>query len=177
MKRNTTIILFAICALLLIVLSCTLPIYIVTNPTAESNDEEEKDITEIPTLTPTITETPNPTSMPTYAVTPTVAVNLDGPWTIWQGTSQQRLDINFLQKGYEITANAATEDGQSLLFEGVISYDGTSVAGTWQSTSGISGNFVMYLDASYAVFSGNMGGGVPFCGNRLNSSKPAPCLQ
>jgi hypothetical protein len=176
MKRNTTIILFAISTLLLIVISCTLPIYIVTNPTTTEVDEDE-DVTDTPTLTPTVTETPTPTTTPTYAVTPTVSTNIGGPWTIWQGTSQKRLDIDFLQQGFDLTANAATEDGQSLLFEGVVSYDGTSVTGTWQSTSGISGNFVMYLDGSYSMFSGNMGGGVPFCGNRLNSSMPSPCLR
>jgi ABC-type glycerol-3-phosphate transport system permease component len=173
MKRTTTVILLAIASLMLILLSCTLPIYVVTTaPT-----EEEKDITETPTLTPTVTETPTPTSTPTYAVTPTVIVNLDGPWTIWQGTSQQRLDINFLQKGFSLVGNAATGDGQSLFFNGDISYDGTNVTGIWESTSGVSGNFVMYLDGSYATFSGNLGGGVPFCGNRLNASKPAPCLK
>jgi hypothetical protein len=174
MKRNTTIILFAISILLLIVISCTLPIYIVTNPTTTS---EEEDATDTPTLTPTVTETPTPTSTPTYAVTPTVMVNLDGPWAIWEGTSEKRLDIDFLQKGFDLTANAATEDGQSILFKGVISYDGTNVTGTWESTSGTTGNFTMYLDGSYTMFAGNMGGGVPFCGNRMNSTKPSPCLQ
>jgi hypothetical protein len=177
MKRNTTIILFAISALLLVVISCTLPIYIVTSPTTVDEDDEDKDVADTPTQIPAATETPNPTSTPTYAVTPTVSVNLDGPWTIWEGTAQKRLDIDFLQKGYDLTGNAATGDGQSLLFEGVVSYDGTNVTGTWQSTSGTSGNFIMYLDGSYTMFSGNMGGGVPFCGNRINSSKPDPCLR
>jgi ABC-type glycerol-3-phosphate transport system permease component len=173
MKRTSTVILIAIFSLFLILLSCTLPIYIVTNPTATSDD----DATETPTYTPTITETPTPTSTPTYQVTPTVSVNLDGAWTIWQGTSQQRLDIDFLQKDYAITANAATGDGNSLLFEGTISYDGTNVTGDWESTNGTSGSFVMYLDGSYTMFSGNMGGGVPFCGNRLSSNMPSPCLK
>jgi hypothetical protein len=51
------------------------------------------------------------------------------------------------------------------------------VSGTWETTSGTTGNFIMYLDSSYATFSGNMGGGVPFCGNRLNTSMPSPCLK
>jgi hypothetical protein len=175
MKRTIIITLFAVSALLLVVLSCTMPIYIVTNPTSESSSKDEE--TSTPTLTPTVTETPAATYTPTYAVTPTVSVSLDGPWTIWEGTSQKMLDIDFLQDGYNVTANVATDDGQSLLFEGVISYDGTSVSGTWKMTSGVSGNFVMYLDASYSTFSGNLGGGVPFCGNRNSSSKPATCLQ
>lgn len=175
MKRNNTIILFAISALLLIVISCTLPIYIVTSPTVAT--EKNETATDVPTSVPAPTETPLPASTPTYAVTPTVIVNLDGPWTIWEGTAQKRLDIDFLQKGFDLTANASTEDGQSILFEGVISYDGTNVTGTWESTSGTTGNFIMYLDGSYTMFAGNMGGGVPFCGNRMNSSKPSPCLQ
>ncbi len=110
-------------------------------------------------------------------MTPTVSVSLEGPWTIWEGRDQKRLDIDFLQKGFELTGNAATKDGQSLLFEGVISYDGSTVTGTWESTSGTTGSFVMNLDSSYGMFSGNLGGGVPFCGNRLNTSMPSPCLQ
>lgn len=174
MKRTSTVILLALFSLFLILLSCTLPIYIVTSPTSTA---EGKDLTETPTYTPTITETPTPTSTPTYQVTPTVTVNLDGPWTIWQGTSQQRLDIDFLQKDYSVTANTATGDGHSLLIEGMVSYDGTNVSGEWESTNGTSGSFIMYLDGTYSTFSGNMGGGVPFCGNRLSSSMPSPCLQ
>ncbi len=170
MKRTTFIILFAILTILLILLSCTMPIYIVTAPT--ETDDGSTD-----TPTPTLTYTPTVTSTPTYAVTPTVTVSLDGPWTIWQGTSEQMLDINFLQDGFDIIGNAATDDDHSILYEGVISYDGTTVSGTWESTNGTSGSFIMYLDGTYGRFSGNMGGGVPFCGSRTNTAKPAPCLQ
>jgi hypothetical protein len=82
-----------------------------------------------------------------------------------------------MQKYYTITANAVTDDDNSILFKGTISYDGASVNGTWKSTNGTSGNFVMYLDDAYGAFNGNMGGGVPFCGNRVNSQKPNPCLN
>jgi hypothetical protein len=174
MKRTKFIILFAILTILLILLSCTMPIYIVTSPTNTDDDSTDKDAD---TSTPTLTYTPTETSTPTYQVTPTVSVSLDGPWTIWQGTSQQMLDINFLQDGFDITANVATEDDQSLLYEGVISHDGKTVTGTWESTNGTTGSFVMYLDSNFGTFSGNMGGGVPFCGNRTSTAKPATCLQ
>ena len=176
MKRNTTIILFAISVLLLIVIACTLPIYIVTSPEA-TVEKEVVVVTAEPTMIPPEPVAPTVAVAPTYAVTPTVSVNLDGPWTIWEGRDQKRLDIDFLQKGFEVTGNAATEDGQSILYKGSISYDGTSVSGTWESTSGTTGSFVMYLESSYSMFSGNMGGGVPFCGNRLNTSMPSPCLK
>ena len=48
MKRNTTIILFAISTLLLIVISCTLPIYIVTNPPRQARMRTQR----IPNLNP-----------------------------------------------------------------------------------------------------------------------------
>ncbi len=178
MKRKTFIILFAIFTALLVVLSCTLPIYIVTSEeAADKSDEDEDEDEEEATAEPTATLTPTITSTPTYAVTPTVSVYLDGPWTIWEGTDQERLDIDFFQDGFSLVGNAATDDGHSILYEGAISYDGTTVSGTWRSTRGTSGNFVIYLDSSYSVFGGNMGGGMPFCGNRTSSSKPSPCLR
>ena len=173
MKRKSTGILIAVFAIFALLLSCTLPIYIGTAPT----EEEEEEVTEAPTLSPTVTETPTPTSTATLSVTPTVSVNLDGPWTIWQGTSQQMLNIDFLQQGYSLVGNAATGDGYSMLFEGTISTDGLSVTGQWNSTKGTSGSFIMYLNSSYTTFLGNLGGGVPFCGNRMNTSMPSPCLQ
>ncbi len=175
MKKKNVIILFAVFTTLLVVLSCTLPIYIVANDstTSKSDEEEEVVATAIPTITPTATLT----STPTYNVTPTVMAYLDGPWTIWEGKNQDRLDIDFLQDGYSLTGNAATDDGYSILYEGTISYDGTTVDGTWKSSKGTSGNFVFYLDPTYSVFGGNMGGGIPFCGNRENSHKPSPCLR
>jgi hypothetical protein len=119
-----------------------------------------------------------PASEPTLpAATPAVAVNLDGPWTIWQGTSEQQLDIDFLQQGYSLVGNTATGSGHSLLFKGTISQDSKTVSGTWESTSGISGNFIITLDGSISSFSGNLGGGVPFCGSRSGTAKPSPCVK
>jgi hypothetical protein len=178
MKRTTLIILFAIFSILLITLSCTLPIYIVTD--SDDDDDDDNEVVKVITATPeAVTEEVVPTqaNTPTYAVTPTVSVSLDGPWTIWQGTDQQQLDIDFLQDGYSVIGNAATDDGYSILYKGAISHDSKTVSGEWESTNGLSGNFVMYLDGSFGVFSGNMGGGVPFCGTRTSGSQPSPCLQ
>lgn len=106
-----------------------------------------------------------------------VTINIDGPWTIWQGSAEQKLSIDFLQKGSEIVGNTATGNGHSLLFNGTISADGKTVSGTWESTSGTSGNFQMEFNDALNSFSGNLGGGVPFCGTRMGSSKPYPCLN
>lgn len=178
MKRTTLIILFAIFSILLIMLSCTLPIYIVTDSNDDDSDDTET-VVKVVTATPdpSIAVSPTEAYTPTSEITPVVNVSLDGPWTIWKGTDQKQLDIDFLQDGHSVVGNAATDDGYSILYNGTISPDGKTVSGKWESTNGLSGNFVMYLDGSYGTFGGNMGGGVPFCGTRVNSSKPSPCLQ
>jgi len=106
-----------------------------------------------------------------------VSINVDGPWTIWQGAAEQKLAIDFLQKGSDVVGNTATDDGHSLLFKGTISSDGKSITGTWESTNGTTGNFMMEFNDALNSFSGNLGGGVPFCGTRMGSSKPYPCLN
>jgi len=175
--KKKVIILIALFTAMLVALSCTLPIYIVAQNDATEDSSEPEVIKEVIVVTATPEATAVPTSVPTLAVTPTVMVYLDGPWTIWEGTDQERLDIDFLQDGYSLIGNAATDDGHSILYEGTISADGTSVSGTWRSSRGTTGSFIFYLDSSYSVFGGNMGGGVPFCGNRLSAKKPSPCLQ
>ncbi len=176
MNRKNVIILIALFTTMLVVLSCTLPINVVAqNDTGTSSEPAVTKEVIVVTATPEATQAP--TSTPTLSVTPTVNVYLDGPWTIWEGTKQTRLDIDFIQDGYSLVGNASTDDGHSILYEGTISSDGASVSGTWRSTRGTTGNFVMYLDSSYSVFGGNMGGGVAFCGNRENAKKPSPCLR
>jgi hypothetical protein len=152
---------------LLVALSCTLPFYIGT-------PEPEIVYVEV-TSTPSATE--QPTEGPAQTgPTPTVSVNLDGEWFIWYGSSEKQLKISFLQKDYSLVGNAATDDGNSLLFNGTISQEGVSVTGTWESTNGTSGSFIMQLGSSLTTFSGNLGGGVPFCGSR-SGAKPSPCLN
>lgn len=174
MKKSSIIILSALGIVLLTVLACTIPITIVT--TTEKAIEEEAEVEAVvePTAAPVSVEL---VATATLAVTPAVAVSLDGAWTIWQGTSQKKLNLNFLQDGYDVVGNAATDDGHSLLFEGTISHDNNTVSGTWESTNGSKGNFAMYLQGTASTFAGNMGGGVPFCGNRMAAAMPNPCLQ
>jgi hypothetical protein len=155
-------------------IACTLPFYVAPAPEAE-----EKIVYVEITSTPEMDESTDDVmdADEDVEVTPTVSVNLDGPWTIWQGNSEQQLSIDFLQQGYELIGNAATGDGHSILFKGMVSQDGKSVTGTWESTTSTTGNFLMDLGVTLSSFSGNLGGGVPFCGTRTGTSKPNPCLK
>ena len=157
--------------ILMLALSCTLPFYIGT-------PEPEKEIVYVEvTSTPVETEAPAAAEEPQAAVPPpTVSVNLDGEWTIWYGASEEQLKISFLQKGYALVGNAATGDGDSLLFNGTINQANDAVAGAWESTDGTSGSFMIKLASGLTSFSGNMGGGVAFCGSR-SGAKPSPCLE
>jgi hypothetical protein len=176
MKSLTLRLVIALIAILAFSLACSLPFVI--SPVQPEEKIVYVEVTSIPAAAATAEPSIAPTTAPAVGgPTPTVSVNLDGAWTIWQGTSEQQLDIDFLQRGYSLVANTSTDDGESLLFNGTISQDGKSVSGTWESTSGTSGSFIMALDASLSSFSGNLGGGVPFCGNRSSASKPSTCLK
>lgn len=171
MKSSSLGLTTVISLIILISLSCTLPLYVGTA------EPEEKIVYVEVTSTPVEVES-EPTTIPTTpAQTPTVSVNLDGEWTIWQGSTEQQLKIDFLQQGYSLIGNAATGDGYSLLFNGTISQDGMSVTGQWESTSGTSGSFLMSMGTGLTNFSGNLGGGVPFCGARSGVPKPSPCIK
>ena len=173
MKSSSLRLAIALIAIMAVTVACSLPFVI--SPVQPEEKIVYVEVTSTP-LPPTATTAP--AAEPTLAAaTPAVAVNLDGPWTIWQGTGEQQLDIDFLQQGYNIIGNTATGDGQSLLFKGTISQDSKSVSGTWESTKGTSGSFVITLDASVSSFSGNLGGGVPFCGSRSGTAKPSPCIK
>ena len=176
MKSSSLRLVIALIAILAVSVACSLPFVI--SPVQPEEKIVYVEVTSTP-VPPTATPLPpaEPAAPVAPSATPTVSVNLDGPWAIWQGTSEQQLDIDFLQKGYSLVGNTATDDGHSLLFNGTISQDGKSVSGTWESTTGTSGSFIMALDGSYSTFSGNMGGGVPFCGNRSGSTKPSPCVK
>jgi len=164
--------------LIITTIACTIPIYF-----GEASVPEEKivyvEITSTPIPTESSADESSNTATQDTSTSPTatVSVSLDGAWTIWQGSSEQLLSINFLQTGYEIVGNTATGNGNSLLFNGVISQDGSAVSGNWENTDGTSGSFAMYLDNNKTSFSGNLGGGVPFCGTRSGSTKPSPCIN
>jgi len=154
-------------------LACTIPVNFAPAP-----EVEEKIVYVEITSTPVQDdEVDSESEQETVEESDAVTINMDGPWTIWQGAAEQKLSIDFLQKGDEVVGNTATDDGHSLLFSGSISADGKSVAGIWESTNGTSGNFVMEFNDALNSFSGNLGGGVPFCGTRMGSSKPYPCLN
>ena len=175
MKRISYNKLLFLCSLTVISLACTLPIYF-----GAPVEQEVKEVIVVVTATPeaaTAEPTQAPEATASNAATPTVSVNLGGEWVVWQGSNTQRLDIDFLQQGYSLVGNAATGGGHSILFKGTISQDGKSATGTWENTSGTSGTFNMYLDATLSNFSGNLGGGVPFCGTRSGGSQPSPCLK
>ena len=157
-------------AILLVSIACSLPF------TITPVEPEEKIVYVEITSTP---EAPaaEPQTEATSGPTPQVAVNMDGVWTIWQGSNEQQLTINFLQQGYNLTGNVATGGGHSILFKGTINQDSKGATGTWESTTGSSGSFNIYLSDSLQYFSGNLGGGVPFCGTRAGTMKPSPCLQ
>jgi len=173
MKNRTTVKFIAL-MLVFFTLACTLPFYIATAPEPEENIVYVE-ITSTPEEVTESTDTDEADQ--DISATQSVSINLDGPWTIWQGSAEQQLDIDFLQQGYDLVGNAAIGDGHSIVFKGVINQDGTSVTGTWESTTGTSGNFTMDLSESLSSFSGNLGGGVPFCGTRMGTSKPNPCLK
>jgi len=175
MKRIAENKILLLSSLFLISLACTSPIYI-----GAPVEQEVKEVIVVVTATPevaTVEPTQETQAPASIAVTPTVSVNLGGEWVIWQGSKTQRLDIDFLQQGYSLVGNAATGGGHSILFKGTISQDGKSVTGTWETTSGTSGTFNTFLDATLSNFSGNLGGGVPFCGTRSGASQPSPCLN
>jgi len=171
MKHLKSESLFAVVIISALTLACTLPLYMGSEQAQETIIYVEITSTpeESPTDEPEVEETPE--------ITPTVSVSLDGPWTVWHGSDEEELDIDFLQDGYKVTANVVTGGDDSTLFTGIINQEGESVTGTWESTDGTSGNFAMYLDDSYSSFSGNFGGGVPFCGVRGSGAKPSPCLE
>jgi hypothetical protein len=155
---------------LLIGISCTLPFFFSTPV------ETEKEIVYVEVTAAPVTANDEPAEEQATGPTPAVSVNLDGEWTIWYGTAENQLKISFLQKGYSLVGNTAIGKGNSLLFNGTINQASDGVTGTWESTDGTSGNFVMQLGSGLTTFTGNMGGGVPFCGSR-GGTKPSSCLE
>lgn len=170
MKSPSKRLIIASLMMLLIGISCTLPFYF------GSSVEPEKEIVYVEVTAAPATSNDEPAEDQAAGPTPSVAVNLDGEWTIWYGSTEKQLKISFLQKGYSLVGNAAIGKGDSLLFNGTINQASDGVTGNWESTDGTSGNFVMQLGSGQTTFSGNMGGGVPFCGSRAGV-KPSPCLK
>lgn len=171
MKSSRLLFITTFTALLFVSIACTLPF---TISPVETGDEKVVYIEVTSTPVEVATEAPVQAAATS---TVSVPINMDGIWTIWQGSNEEQLTVNFLQQGFIITANVATSGGHSLLFEGTINQDNSNATGTWESTNGSSGIFNISFDGTAQSFSGNLGVGVPFCGTRLGSTKPAPCLK
>ena len=171
MKLSRSKLLTAMAVTLFIAVACTLPF------TITPVEPEEKIV--YVEVTPVIEEVVA-TEVPVQAAptaTVSVPVSVEGIWTIWQGTNEEQLTVNFLQQGFVLTANVATGSGHSMLLKGNLNQDNSSVTGTWESTNGSSGAFNMYLDATGQFFTGNLGSGIPFCGARTGIPKPGSCLR
>lgn len=173
MKSSSLRLVIAVIAILAVTSACSLPFVI--SPVEPEEKIVYIEITSTP-LPPAATSAPA-AEPPLPAATLAVAVNLDGLWTIWQGTGEKQMEIDFLQKDYSLIGNTATGDGHSLLYKGTISQDSKSASGTWESTNGTTGSFNIVLDATAATFAGNMGVGVSFCGTRSGTTKPSPCMK
>jgi len=172
MISSKSLLFAAIGVMLFLVIACALPFAITPVETEEKIVYVE--------VTPVVVETAPAAQAPVQAAptaTVSVPISLEGIWTIWQGSNEDELTINFLQQGFVMTANVATGNGHSMLFKGNLNQDNSSVTGTWESTNGSSGAFNMYLDGTGQFFSGNLGSGIPFCGARSNNPKPAVCLR
>ena len=86
MKNRTTAVFIAL-MLVFSTLACTLPFYVATSPESD-----------VKIVYVEITSTPeeDADSDDEDETTPPIPVNLDGPWTIWQGSAEQKLTIDFL---------------------------------------------------------------------------------
>ena len=158
------------------IFACTLPFYI------GASEPEEKivyiEVTSTPQQAEELTDDEDQDDEEIVPeATPTVSINIDGAWTIWYGVDEDELSINFLQKGYEIVANAATSGDDSMSISGSINQAGDQVEGIWETTDGSSGTFTMVLSDDLFSFTGNMGGGVAFCGVRGSTAKPLICIK
>ena len=173
---NKSQILIVVVAVLAANLACSFPLYITpaiqpTSALPEIVDQQPLQTETLPTLEPTQTVEPTATSMATA-----LAARWDGPWTIWFGDAQTKVEIDFVQDGIKIVGNAVHKKGHSIAFTGQIAADGVTVNGNWEATDGTSGTFTMYDLDSFAQFNGNLDGRSPFCGARVATNKPASCF-
>jgi len=133
-------------------------------PTAPSTTAEI-----VPTAEPTAT------SAPTLAPTPLFTQDWTGSWLIWMGDTYQTIEVNFSADGHQITGTIEKE-GESRKINAVMSLDGISVTGDWESSNGNSGAINMLISEDRQEFAGNLGGESMFCGSREGSFKPTPCF-
>lgn len=124
-----------------------------------------------------IVPTAEPTAMPAPTPTPTPQLTQDwvGTWFLWVGDTYQTIEVDFSAERNQITGTIE-EEGESRKINAVMSLDGITVTGDWESSSGNSGPIAMLISEDRQEFTGNLGGGVMFCGSREGTFKPNPCF-
>ena len=124
-----------------------------------------------------IVPTAEPTATPAPTLTPTPQLTQDwvGTWFLWVGDTYQTIGVNFSAEGNQITGTIE-EEGESRRINAVMSLDGITVTGDWESSSGNSGPIAMLISEDRQEFTGNLGGGVMVCGSREGTFKPTPCF-
>jgi len=115
--------------------------------------------------------TPTPTLVPT----PLFTQDWTGSWFSWVGGTYQAIEVIFSADGNQITGTIE-EEGESKKINAVMSLDGISVTGDWESSNGNSGPINMLISEDKQEFVGNLGGETMLCGSRKGSFKPTPCF-
>ena len=118
---------------------------------------------------------PTATPAPTLAPTPLFTQDWTGFWFLWVGDTYQTIEVNLSANGNQITGTIE-EEGESKRINAVMSLDGISLTGEWESSNGNSGPINMLLSEDKQEFSGNLGSETMLCGSREGSFKPTPCF-
>jgi len=129
-----------------------------------------------PTATAEIVPTSEPsvTSAPTLPPTPQFTQDWVGTWIVWVGDSYEKFEVSFSAEGNQITGTI-DEEGESKKINAMISLDGITVTGDWESSNGNSGPIGMLISEDRQEFVGTLGGEVKFCGSREVKAKLNPC--
>jgi len=130
-----------------------------------------------PITTPEIIPTVEPTATlaPTLIPTPVFIQDWTGSWFLWVGDYNKRIEANFSIEDNQITSTIQ-EVGETRKINAVISSDGITAAGTWESSSGDSGLIDMLISEDRQEFVGNLDSEAKFCGSRAGHRKPSYCL-
>ncbi|MCD6475625.1 MAG: hypothetical protein J7K85_05085 [Anaerolineaceae bacterium] len=123
----------------------------------------------IPTAEPTATQTPTQTSTPSHTQ------DWTGTWFLWVGNTYQAIKVNFTAEGNQIIGIIEGEE-ESRKINAMMSLDGITVIGDWESSSGNTGLIAMLISKDRQEFVGNFGDEIAFCGSREGTFKPTPCF-
>lgn len=129
-----------------------------------------------PTPAPEIIPTTEPTTTlaPTLVPTPLFTQDWAWSWFLWVGDCNKRIEADFSIEGNQITGTI-DEEGESRRINAMMSLDGITATGTWESSSGDSGQVDMLISEDRQEFIGNLDGEAKFCGSRAGHSKPSYC--